>query len=199
MSEKNYKLPAICWLRVTDFEKGWIRYELGCGARVNEHRVVCVQHLDGARAVLRMETCEDTMAPGPVGNAMSATRYNCVTAGMVLSQEVVQQMYGLTPEALSLFVPIECPRLALTANGVLRPWTADTCFGAKQATALHRLLREAFWDAVGEFSEKYAQQHQGKKYAQEDMIEAFCKETGTDDVHVPAIRREWQRRRKRGM
>lgn len=190
-------MPALCWLKVTDFMRGWIKYELGGGARVNEQRVVSVQHLDGARAILRMETIDDTMAPGPPGNAMSATRYNCLSAGLQLSPEVVQQLYGVGKEDLSLFVPIECPRLALTSNGVLRPWTSDTCFSAKQATALHRLLREVFWHAVSEFSEKYSREHQGKRYAQEDMIEAFCKETSTDYGHVPAIRREWQRRLKR--
>ena len=49
-----------------------------------------------------------------------------------------------------------------------------------------------------EFSEEYAKEHAGQKYAQEDMVEAFCKETSTDARHVAAIRREWQRRRKRG-
>lgn len=160
-------------------------------------RVVCLQHLDGARATLRMETVDDTMEPGAVGSSMSATRYNCVAAGIKLNPDVVQQLYGITEEELALFAPIECPRLTLTSNGVLRPWTVNTCFGQKQATALHRLLREAFWQAVGEFSEKYAEDHQGEKYAQKEMIEAFCKETDTDDIHVPAIRREWQRRVKR--
>lgn len=197
MSDKNYRLPAIGWLRVTDFLLGWIKSELSGGARVMNQRVVCLQHLKGARDALRMETCDDTMEAGQIGSAMSATRYNCVAAGMQLHPAVVQQMYGITEEELALFVPIECPRLALTENGVLRPWTNDTCFGAKQATALHRLLREAFWQSVGEFAGQYAREHHGEKYAQEDMIEAFCKETGTDDIHVPALRREWQRRCKR--
>jgi len=197
MSEKSYKLPAICWLRVTDFLLGWLDYELSGGVRVNNRRVVSVQHLDGARAALRMETVDDTMEPGAVGSAMSAARYNCVAAGMTLNPEVVKQLYGVTKEELALFVPIECPRLALTNNGVLRPWTSATCFGQKQATALNRLLREAFWQAVGEFSEQYTRQRRGEKYAQEEMIEAFFRETKTSDIHVEAIRREWQRRCKR--
>jgi len=197
MPEKSYKLPAICWLRVTDFLLGWLDYELGGGVRVNNRRVVSVQHLDGARAALRMETIDDTMEPGAVGSAMSAARYNCVAAGMTLNPEVVQQLYDVTEEELALFVPIECPRLTLTNNGVLRPWTSATCFGQKQATALNRLLREAFWQAVGEFSEQYTRQRRGEKYAQEEMIEAFFRETKTSDIHVEAIRREWQRRCKR--
>ena len=195
--EKKYKLPSLCWLRVTDFLAGWIMYELGGGARVNGQRVVCVQHLDGARPLLRMETTNDTMEPCKISNAMSPTRYNCIVAGMKLSPDVVQDMYGIGKEDLKLFIPIECPRLTLTENGVLRPWNMDTCFSQKQASAIHRLLREAFWNAVGEFSEKYAAEHQGERYAQEDMIEAFCIETDTDDCHIPSIRREWQRRVKR--
>lgn len=198
MPEKKYKMPALCWLRVTDYIKGWLRYELGGVIRVNGQYVVSVQHLEGARAILRMETVNDTMEPSMSGNAMSATRYNCVAAGMELNPKVVEQMYGITPETLPLFIPIECPRLTLTPNGVLRPWNDDTCFEAKQAAALHRLLRDAFWQAVTEFSEEYAKEHAGQKYAQEDMVEAFCKETSTDARHVAAIRREWQRRRKRG-
>ena len=197
MSEKTYKLPALCWLRVTDFLVGWLEYELGGGVRVNNKRVVCLQHLDGARAALRMETVDDTMEAGAVGNAMSAARYNCISSGMQLNADVVQELYGISEKELALFVPIECPRLALTASGVLRPWTIGTCFGQKQTTALHRLLREAFWQAVVEFSEGYARKRQGERYAQEEMIEAFCKETGTDDIHVAALRREWQRRCKR--
>ena len=30
------------------------------------------------------------------------------------------------------------------------------------------------------------------------MIEAFCKDTGTSEVYAEAIKREWQRRVKRG-
>lgn len=198
MSEKSYKLPALCWLKVTDFVHGWLQYELGGGARVKEQRVVSVQHLEGARAVLRMETVDDVMEPGEIVSAMSATRRNCIEAGLTLDERVTQQMYGIDRETLRQFVPIECPRMALTKHGVLRPWTDDTCFGVKQATALQRLLREAFWQAVGEFAERYATLRQGEKYPQEEMIEAFCKETGTQDIHVPAIHREWQRRCKRG-
>lgn len=198
MPEKNYKLPALCWLRVTDFMVGWIKYELSGGARVMKQRVVCLQHLKGARAALRMETVEDAaLEPGATGDAMSAARYSCVAAGLTIDPAVVQRLYGITPEELSLFVPIECPRLALTENGVLRPWTDETCFGVKQSSSLMRLIREAFWQGVEEFADKYAREHQGESYAQEEMIEAFCKETSTDEIHVPAIRREWQRRCKR--
>ena len=197
MLEKSYKLPAICWLRVTDFMGAWLQYELGGGVRVKDLRVISVQHLKGARAVLRMETVEDVMEPVPIVNAMSATRWGCIDAGMTLDEGVTQQVYGISRKELEQFQPVECPRLALTEDGVLRPWTADIYFGAKQATALQRIIREAFWQAVGEFAEKYAAMRHGEKYPQEEMVEAFCKETGTSDVYVPGIRREWQRRVKR--
>jgi hypothetical protein len=175
----------------------WLQYELGGGVRVKDLRVISVQHLKGARAVLRMETVEDVMEPVPIVNAMSATRWGCISAGMEIDEGVTQQMYGITRKELEQFQPVECPRLALTEDGVLRPWTADIYFGAKQATALQRIIREAFWQAVGEFAEKYAAMRHGEKYPQEEMVEAFCKETGTSDVYVPGIRREWQRRVKR--
>lgn len=197
MTEKKYKMPAIGWLKMTDYMHGWLQWELGGAIRVKDQRVVSVQHLPGARPALRMETTDDMLEPSIVTNAMSATRYNLVSTGMTIDEGVVEEMYGVTPETLRLFTPIECPKLTLTKNGVLRPWSIDTCFSRKQASALQMLLRDAFWQAVGEFSERYAQQHQGERYAQEDMVEDFCRETGTSDIYVPAIRREWQRRRKR--
>ncbi|MBQ9645364.1 MAG: hypothetical protein IJV24_03270 [Prevotella sp.] len=198
MAAKSYKLPAVCWLRVTDFLHGWLQYELGGGVKIKEQRVVCVQHLKGARAILRMETADDMMEPGTAGYALSATRRNCIDAGMTVDAAVTERMYGIGREELQLFAPIECPRMALTEDGVLRPWTNDTRFGKQQATALQRLLREAFWQAVTDYAVQYAREHEGETYAQEDMIEAFCQETGTPDIHVPSIRREWQRRCKRG-
>lgn len=195
--EKSYRVPAICWLRVTDYMQGWVQHELGGAVRIREQRVVCIQHLKGARDMLRMETREDTMEQGVVGNAMSATLKNCIEAGLVLDADAVKTLYGVTKEDLQTFLPIECPKMCITKDGVLRPWSHDTCFGTKQAVALQRLLREVFWKAVEEFAEKYAQEHQGERYAQADMIEAFCEETETPDMYVDAMRREWQRRCKR--
>ena len=197
MPETSSKLPAVAWLKVTDYMMGWIEYELCGSLRVGDRRIVCVQHLKGARAILRMQTEEDTMEPRPVGLAMSATRQGCISAGLTLNPKVVEQLYGMNRVALALFVPIECPRMTLTEGGVLRPWNCDTCFSHKQASQLLALLREAFWQAVAQFADRYAREHQGEKYAQQDMIEDFCRETHTDDIHVPALRREWQRRVKR--
>ena len=63
--------------------------------------------------------------------------------------------------------------------------------------AERKLLREAFWKGVEDFDREYAAKHNGSKYAAVDMIEAFCVDTGTPDIHVDALRREWQRRVKR--
>lgn len=82
----------------------------------------------------------------------------------------------------------------MTRRGVLRPWTHDVNFGEKQAKAVQRLLRNAFWQAVQDFSDCYAREHRDEKYAQIDMIEAFCRDTDTPDIYADAMRREWQRR-----
>ena len=196
--EKNYKLPAITWLKMTDFTHGWLQYELGGALRIKDQLVLSVQHLPGAREVLRMETVEDLMDRQPVGNSMSATRKNCIDAGLDLDPTVVERMYGLTKDSLKLYVPIECPKMCLTKNGVLRPWTLDVNFGQRQATSLQRLLRQEFWKAVEEFDGRYAEKMDGKRYPAVNMIEDFCAETNTPDLYVEAMRREWQRRVKRG-
>lgn len=197
MSEKKYKLPAIVWLKMTDYMHGWLQSELGGGARVKNQRVVCVQHLPGARDILRMEVVEDMMERKPVGNAMSATRKLCMEAGLNLDEKVMGEFWGVHREDMNMFIPIECPKMCLTKHGVLRPWTNDICLKKDQATALQRLLRTEFWKAVEEFDEKYAEKMGGKKYPAVDMIEEFCAETHTPDMYVEAMRREWQRRSKR--
>lgn len=197
MTEKTYKSPSIVWLKVTDYMHGWLQSELGSEAWVKEQRVVCVQHLPDARKILRMETVLDMMEKKPLGYALSATRKNCMEAGLDIDEDVMAKEYGVTREALKQFVPIECPKMCLTKNGVLRPWTLDVCLGRKQAIAMQHLLREAFWEAVEEYDAAYAKKMDGQKYPAVDMVEEFCLETETPDMYVEAIRREWQRRRKR--
>lgn len=197
MSEKVYDVPAIVWLKMTDYMHGWLQWELGGEARVKDQRVVCVQHLPGARAILRMETVEDMMEKKPIGNVMSATRKNCMEAGLNIDEDVMAREYGVTREAMKLFVPVECPKMCLTKSGVLRPWTLDVCLGREQAAAMQRLLRNAFWQAVEEYDAGYARKMNGKKYPAVDMVEEFCMDTETPDLYVEAIRREWQRRVKR--
>ena len=197
MSEKVYDVPAIVWLKMTDYMHGWLQWELGGEARVKDQRVVCVQHLPGARAILRMETVEDMMEKKPIGNVMSATRKNCMEAGLNIDEDVMAREYGVTREAMKMFVPVECPKMCLTKSGVLRPWTLDVCLGREQAAAMQRLLRNAFWQAVEEYDAKYARKMNGRKYPAVDMVEEFCMDTETPDLYVEAIRREWQRRVKR--
>lgn len=197
MAEKVYDIPSIVWLKMTDYMHGWLQWELGGGARVKDQRVLCVQHLPGARPILRMETVEDMMEKKPIGNVMSATRKNCMEAGLGIDPDVMKREYGVTGEIMKLFVPIECPKMCLTKYGVLRPWTLDVSLGKEQTAAMQRLLRSAFWDAVKEYDKRYAIKMDGKKYPAADMVEDFCLETETPDLYVEAIRREWQRRCKR--
>lgn len=195
--EKNYTPPPIVWLKMTDYMHGWLQHELSGAVSVGGQHVICVQHLPGARDVLRMETMEDMMEPRKVQNAMSSTRRNCVAAGLELEPQVVERLYGMTEKTLQTFVPVECPRMCMTRNGVLRPWTLDTCLGKEQASALQRLLKQAFWDAVKRFDVEYASESDGEPYPAVEMIEAFCSATRTPDLYVDAMRREWQRREKR--
>ena len=197
--EKKYDIPPIVWLKITDYMHGWLQYELGCAARVNEQRVVCVQHLPGARNALRMESFNDIeLKPMKITNAMSANRKNILSAGLVLDASYIEKEYGVSPETMKLFVPIECPKMCLTKNGVLRPWTLDVSFSHEQASALQRILRNAFWQAVEEFNIGYSRRMNGAYYPQIDMIEDFCAATSTPDIHADTIRREWQRRLKSG-
>lgn len=199
MMEKRYKVPAIVWLKVTDYMHGWLEYELGGGARVGDQRVVCIQDLPGAREVFRMETAEDVaMESAKIGNSMSSNRKDCLSAGLSMDAEYIEREFGMTRELMKLFVPVECPRRCLTASGVLRRWTQDVNLGREQASAMQRLLRAAFWQAVEEFNTGYARKMNGEKYPAVDMIEAFCVMTKTPDLYVEAMRREWQRRVKRG-
>lgn len=195
--EKDYKLPAIAWLEMTDYTHGWMQSRLGGGARIGNQRVISVMHLPGAKELLKMETKEDYMDRERVKNAMSGTRRNCIDLGLKLDPDIVKQLYGVTAEDFALYVPVECPKMCLTKNGVLRPWTLDVCFGTKQAVALQRLIKREFWNDVEKFNMEYAQRLNGKKYPAVDMIWDFCKETETPDMYVDAIRREWQRKQKK--
>lgn len=196
--EKSYTTPPIVWLKVTDYMHGWLEWELGGAIRVNGLKVISLQHLKGARAILRgMETAVDTMdTKSPVGNSMSAKWKNCIDVGVEMCPET-EKMYGVTKKQLKLFVPLECPTLCLTSLGVVRPWTDMVNLGKKQATALQCFLREEFWAAVADFDKAYARKMGGRKYPAVGMIEDFCVTTGTPDLYVEAMRREWQRRVKR--
>lgn len=199
MMEKSYQLPPIIWLKVTDYMHAWTQGELGCGARIKSTRVLCVQHLEGAREVLKMETVNDMeLKPEKILNTMSANRKNMLEAGLELDEPYIEKAYGMTKAMMKLFVPIECPKMCLTKDGVLRPWSLDVSLGREQAIALQRLVRNAFWQAVEDFNTAYARKMETTKYADVDMIEDFCADTRTPDEYADAIRREWQRRVARG-
>ena len=192
------EIPVI-WLKMADYMRGWLEYELSGTATVEDRKIICVQHLPGARAILRMMTHDDLMEERPSpGQAMSCTRQICYSNGLIINQAVMKERYGTTKELLDLFVPIEVAPVRLTKHGILRDWNIDTEPSKEMASALQRLLRQVFWDAVSAFDRRYAEEQGGAPYPAKEMVEAFCAETGTDDVHVDAIRREWQRRVKRG-
>ena len=191
------EMEAICWLKVTDYMRGWARCALGCGTKIGKEPLISLYQIMGAKEVLEIGTDDDLPDHGTPGNAMSATWRCALEVGLEYDPATMECIYGVTEETLEQYLPIACPPTAMTVNGISRAWTNDTCFGREQAMALQKLLREAFWTAVGQYSKQYAQEHRGEKYAQVEMIEAFCRETKTDDMYVEAMRREWQRRNKR--
>ena len=190
-------METICWLKVTDYMRGWARCALGCGTKIGKEPLISLYQIMGAKEVLEIGTDDDLPDHGTPGNAMSATWRCALEVGLEYDPATMECIYGVTEETMEQYLPIACPPTARTVNGISRAWTNDTCFGREQAMALQKLLREAFWTAVGQYSKQYAQEHRGEKYAQVEMIEAFCRETKTDDMYVEAMRREWQRRNKR--
>ena len=190
-------METICWLKVTDYMRGWARCALGCGTKIGKEPLISLYQIMGAKEVLEIGTDDDLPDHGTPGNAMSATWRCALEVGLEYDPATMECIYGVTEETLEQYLPIACPPTAMTVNGISRAWTNDTCFGREQAMALQKLLREAFWTAVGQYSKQYAQEHRGEKYAQVEMIEAFCRETKTDDMYVETMRREWQRRNKR--
>ena len=195
--DKKYKMPAVAWLKVTDYMLGWLQSELGGTATIREQHVICLQHLAGVREIMKKESIEDGDQGTDVSYAMTATKRNCIETGLRLDAKSVENTYHLNREMLSLYIPVECPRMCVTKNGVVRPWTLDTGFSREQATLLLKLLRDEFWRAVSEFNREYSRQKQGAYYTAKEMMEAFCTATGTSDVYLEALRREWQRRVKR--
>ena len=196
LMETKFKMPVITWLRVTEFMRGWLEYEYGGGVVIKEQKVLSLLHLPGAREVFRLATVDDRMVRAPLGNAISSTRKKCIEAAMQIDEGVMKGNYGVTMAELEQFVPMEVPKMCVNDDGVLRPWTNDIAMGEKQATAMQRLLRDAFWQAVEDYDRDY-EMLAGGGYPAVEMIEAFCATTKTNDIHVESMRREWQRRQRR--
>lgn len=177
---------------------GWLQYELGSPVlRIKNQKVVSVQHIPGARDVLRMETVEEGISRKRIGKSISGTLKNILDEGLSIDEASVEELYGIKKDTMKLFIPIECPKMCLTDRGVMRPWTLDINFGAEQAKDLLELIRREFWNAVDEFNQQYAERMNWQYYPAKEMIEHFCVETETPDLYVDALRREWQRRVKR--
>ena len=79
--DKNYKLPAIVWLKTTDYMYGWLQHELGGTLRIGSQKVICIQHLKGSREILRMKSTEDTVDGQPVTNSISSMLRKASTSG----------------------------------------------------------------------------------------------------------------------
>ena len=190
-------MEPICWLKITDYMRGWARRALGGTKRVRNNTVIEVQHIAGVQAVLEMPA-DDELHPDVVpGNVICDTWHAALEVGLEMDAESVEKLFCVTRELFCQYPPVSCPPYAMYEDGTIHPWDSDTSFGQQQAASLLRLIREAFWQAVGVFSNTYQQAHKGERYAQVEMIEAFCKEYRTDDMYVEAMRREWQRRQKR--
>lgn len=170
---------------------------LGGPKRVKDDPVIQVQNLEGAQPVLMMPTDDELHCGDVPGNVICDTWHAALEVGLEMDAQSVEKVFGVTRELFVQYLPVACPPYAIYEDGTVHPWDSDTSFGQQQAASLLRLIREAFWQAVGVFSNAYQQAHKGERYAQVEMIEAFCKEYRTDDVYVEAMRREWQRRQKR--
>ena len=173
----------------------WLFREFGGTVRLYGKPVISISHLPGAREILRQQTQNDVTDDASLRWSLSAMRMDGLQAGVDIGPKTVESLCGVTPETLQAFVPIECPRMALTVNGVLRPWSRVTSFGQSQAFALIKLLRAAFWQAVEEY-EKHFKWPAGEQHTAIAMTESFCQDTGTPDIYADDLRREWQRQQQ---
>ena len=194
----------------------WLEDEYGGALVVYGHRVLSISHLPGVKAILREEVEDNVLLSGAqFSPSLSAIQMDCYEAGLSLNEQAMRERIGVTQDTLSQYLPIECPHLALTKRGVLRPWSGHMAFSKGQAYRLHLVLSGEFWRAVETFDASFAlkvsvmcdqsQLDEGagtssrhkKPYTAIDMITEFCADTGTNDIYIPELRREWQRRMSR--
>lgn len=193
MNQNNkYPMPPIAWLQITGYTHDWLCNELGGSITLYEKPVLSITHLQGARKILRMQTENDMTVKTENRCSLSAMMMDCLQLGCVVGPRTMSDTYNITKEQLNLYLPIECPRMALTEYGVLRPWDRTTAFSKNQANALLFFLRKIFWDAVKEHNDKLISVGQAPETAIQ-LIESFVAETGTNEIWIPDLRREWQR------
>lgn len=191
-------MEQICWLRITDYMREWARTTLGSPKRVKGEPVLDILSLEGVQSVLLMPTSDGLPGFGSLGNAMCDTWHAALTVGLDMDAQGMEKEFGITREMLVQYIPVACPAVAITTDGSTHPWNRDTSFGKQQAAAILRLIRDAFWSVVGNYAIQYEDANFGIKYAQIDMLESFCKDYRINDTYLEAMRREWQRRCKRG-
>ena len=187
----SFPTPPVAWLSLTSYMHEWLFSEYGGDIKLYGKPVLSIAHIPEAKELLRKQTQDDIMEDGQTRWSLSAMRMDFLQHGVELGIKGAGGL-ELTREQLGTFLPIECPKMALTPNGVLRPWTRQISFGQKQAFALTKLLRGEFWNAVGEY-EKHFKWPQGAEHTTIAMTEAFCQDTGTPDIYADDLRREWQR------
>ena len=188
----TYPTPSVSWLLMTEYTHDWLYNEFGGSIELHDRKIISVQHLPGARRILRMETQEDVLEPGKTRWAMSAMKMDCMELGIGIGPKNIKDQYGLTPEQLRLFVPVECPRMALTSFGVLRPWSRNTSFGHQQALELIKFLREKFWQAVNNHKTKMEDMGEPPSTAKQ-LIESFVADYNIREIYIDDLRREYQR------
>lgn len=199
---KNKFTMPVTWLRMTEYTHDWLASCYGGKLSLYGKPILSIAHMPGVHRVLQMEVFEDMQDVAPAQAvhtepkdvlSMSAMRMDCLQNGCKVNPEAVGRICGLTREQLGAFVPVECPRMALTAFGVLRPWSRTTAFGRVQSNELIRLLRGAFWQAVSDYEARLREDGELPDTAIE-LIEGFCKENGIGELYMEDLRREWQRK-----
>ena len=183
--------PPVAWLSLTSYMHEWLFREYGGDVRLYGKPVLSIAHIPDAKKLLRQQTQDDVMEDGQTRWSVSAMRMDFLQHGVELGIKGVGGM-ELTREQLNLFLPIECPKMALTQNGVLRPWNRQTSFGQRQAFALTKLLRGAFWKTVADYERNF-KWPRGAEHTAIAMIESFCQDAGVPDIYAADLRREWQR------
>ena len=199
--QKNRLETPVTWLRMTEYMHDWLNKSFGGKCALYGKPILSVAHLPGAYKALQMEVFDDMqdVAPLQAGQAelkdvlsLSAMRMDCLQHGCRISPDTVDRLCGLTQEQLGAFVPLECPRMAMTAFGVLRPWNRTMAFSRAQSNELIRLLRGAFWQAVADHESQLREKGALPDTAIE-LIESFCRDTGMSELWVEDMRRQWQR------